>query len=290
MIISWPKEIVTEIARRRSVIFLGSGISRQSRNANGDSPPTWRQLLTGGTAKLPGPAKRRVEIRRLISNGDFLSACEAIKSQLGETQFYSFLTAQLLSPNFQPAAIHDSIVKLNSRIYATPNFDKIFDAKMSSLTNSACLVKNYYDDDVAVIARSLLPTVIKIHGTIDTPRNMVFTRSDYAKARTKYATFYAILEALAITHTFLFLGCGLSDPDIRLLLEDHAFSFSGMPPHYFVAQNGEIPAALIPSMEANLNIRVILYKGGHDQLKPAIDELVEEVNKERSQMQLERTW
>ena len=46
---------------------------------------------------------------------------------------------------------------------------------------------------------------------------MVFTRNEYADARNKYRDFYSIIEALAITHTFLFLGCGLNDPDTRLM-------------------------------------------------------------------------
>ena len=41
MKISWPNSLINDIARRRCVIFLGSGISRNSVNATGLHPKTW---------------------------------------------------------------------------------------------------------------------------------------------------------------------------------------------------------------------------------------------------------
>lgn len=290
MIIDWPTTLVTEIARRRSVVFLGAGISMQCRNAAGETPKSWSALLSAATAEVPGVNARRTEISKLIRGGDYLTACEVIRELMGIHRFHSFLTQQLLTPNYQPAPIHDSIIQLGSRIYATPNFDKIFEAKMSNLPHTAVRVKNYYDTDVAVVARGDIPVVLKVHGTIDTPDKTIFTRGDYARARTTYRHFYAILEALAITHTFLFLGCGLNDPDIRLLLEDHALSFPGAPPHFFVMKQGTIPKSIISTIEKNANLQLLLYAGDHGQLKPALDELVAEVNAKRSDMQLNRTW
>lgn len=43
--ISWPLPLVKDIARRKSVLFLGSGISRNSINAQGKRPPTWEEFL-----------------------------------------------------------------------------------------------------------------------------------------------------------------------------------------------------------------------------------------------------
>jgi len=290
MIVSWPPTLVAEIARRRSVVFLGAGISMACKNANGQRPKSWSQLLNAATAAVPGPKSRKTEIRKIIHSGDYLMACEVIRELMGTHQFHTFLTNELLTPNYQPAPIHDSIIQLGSRIYATPNFDKIFEAKMSNLPHTAVRVKNYYDSDIAVVARGDIPVVLKVHGTIDAPDKMIFTRGDYARARTSYRHFYAILEALAITHTFLFIGCGLSDPDIRLLLEDHALTFPGVSPHCFVMKQGAVPKSILPTIEKNTNLQIITYSGDHDQLKPALDELVVEVNSCRSNMQVHRNW
>jgi hypothetical protein len=286
----WPKSLVVDIARKRSVVFIGGGVSMQSSNATGASPKSWKALLTAAVAQITGPNARKSEVKSLINAGDYLTSCDVLRDLLGKHAFYAFLTNELLTPNFQPAAIHDSIIQLQSRIYATPNFDKIFETRMASLPHSAVVVKNYFDPDVGAIARGTLPVVLKVHGTIDAPEQMIFTRADYSNARVKYNAFYSILESLAITHSFLFLGCGFNDPDIKLLLEDHAFSFGGLPPHVFVMRKGTLARSLVPAFERNLNIKILEYPGTYSNLKVMIDELVTEVNKVRADMQTHRSW
>jgi hypothetical protein len=161
------------------------------------------------------------------------------------------------------------------------------------LPNTSLRVKSYDDPDVAVIAKETIPVVVKTHGTIDAVDDIIFTRSDYIRARNDHAAFYAILEALAITKTFLFLGCGLNDPDIRVLLEDQAFTYKGAPSHYLVIAKNEIPSAHVPAIEGCLNVKLLTYSNpakDHSHLKPAIDELVGLVGAERNNIQVNRSW
>ena len=110
MSIDWPTELVTAIARRRSVVVLGSGVSRQSVSASGQRPPAWDQLLTQGVSRLISPNTIKTAIRRAIRTGDYLLACQMVKEQMGDPEFHEFLREQFLTPHFQPAAIHDSII------------------------------------------------------------------------------------------------------------------------------------------------------------------------------------
>src|SRR4051812_16265668 len=120
MIIDWPKELVDDIARRRSVIVLGSGISRQSVNAAGVRPPMWAGFLKTAVVELAAPKATKEAITKLINSNDMLTACEAIKEQMGQATFRDYIRSQFLTPQFQPVAIHDSIISLDSRITATP--------------------------------------------------------------------------------------------------------------------------------------------------------------------------
>lgn len=122
---------------------------------------------------------------------------------------------------------------------------------------------------------------------------MIFTRDDYSKARNTHPGFYAILGALAITHTFLFLGCGLNDPDIRLLLEDYAFKHEFSRPHYFVLPVRQIPPSIQTAIETSLNIKVLTYPtpgGSHSQLVTAIEELRDSVLAERTRLSASSNW
>ena len=53
MTISWPDNLVNDIARRRCVLFLGSGISQNSTNMAGIHPKTWKELLLAGITRIP---------------------------------------------------------------------------------------------------------------------------------------------------------------------------------------------------------------------------------------------
>ena len=143
--IGWPTTLISEIARRRSIVFLGAGVSMQCVNAANQSPKSWSGLLGAAVALLPGAAARKTEIRALIKGGDYLTACEVLRDRLGNHTFHTFLTNELLTPNFQPAPIHDTLIQLGSRVYATPNFDKIFENKASAIPSAAVKIKNYYD-------------------------------------------------------------------------------------------------------------------------------------------------
>ena len=43
--IEWPDLLIDAIARRRCVLFLGSGISANAKNIDGKKPPTWAEFL-----------------------------------------------------------------------------------------------------------------------------------------------------------------------------------------------------------------------------------------------------
>lgn len=56
--ITWPDELVSDIARRRSVLFLGAGISMNSVGNGGVRPKNWNDLLTEAALALdPKPKK-----------------------------------------------------------------------------------------------------------------------------------------------------------------------------------------------------------------------------------------
>jgi hypothetical protein len=43
--IDWPEDLVWDVAARRSVLFLGAGVSRNAKNAHGVHPREWAAFL-----------------------------------------------------------------------------------------------------------------------------------------------------------------------------------------------------------------------------------------------------
>jgi hypothetical protein len=190
--INWPDQLIADIARRRAVLMIGSGVSRHSIGDTGVHPPTWRGFLEAALIRChPAPK----HIKNAIKRGQYLDACEWLK-KYAEDDWVSILRSSFVDPKFQPAEIHKLLYQLDCRIVLTPNFDLIFDGYAKTESQQTILVKNYDDDDLIDGIRRNDRLVLKVHGSIDEPNKMIFTKSDYAAARTKYSSFYSLLDAL----------------------------------------------------------------------------------------------
>ena len=291
--ITWPNDLVCDIARRKSVLYLGSGVSANSVNAVGKHPPTWEAFLRGILDKRKDVLVSQLDIiTKLLNESDYLSACEIIVDVLGEPDFGELSADEFRRPGYQPTEIHNVIYGLDSRIVITPNVDKIYEQCALSNSHSTVVVKKYYED-IAPFLRNSDYIIIKAHGCVDNPEKLVFTHKQYNTARYNHSAFYRILDALLLTHTFVFLGCGISDPDIQLTLENCNFSFPNCRPHYFVTASGTIHDAIVKNLFTNRNIKVLTYDnadGTHKELLSDLKELEKLVDKQREEYSLSATW
>lgn len=286
--ITWPTNLIEDIARRKCVLVLGSGVSKNSTNGAGDRPKDWKEFLRSASENVIG----KTEIQKQIRSGDYLTACELIKKELGRDDYNTLVRNEFLTPAYQPADIHKHIFNLDSRIVITPNFDKIYDTYANTVSNGNIIVKKYNETDVADCIRRPEPLIIKIHGSVESPDNLVFTRKDYSEARTKYRDFYHLIDALSITHTFIFIGCGTNDPDIRLILEDYSFRFSQNKKHYIIMSKNAVHPKVREIISETMSLKSILYdpKDHHKELTDSLEALVNCVELKREDLAVTRKW
>ncbi|WP_080757408.1 SIR2 family protein [Burkholderia gladioli] len=289
--IEWPDELVQDIARRRCVIFIGAGVSKNSTNERGERPMDWMQFLNF-LAEQVNDLVAKEAITDCISKGDLLTACEIARTALRPQTFRTHLLRSFAERRFQVAPIHEDLVAIDSRIVLTTNVDKIYEMAAMSFLHGDILVKSYTDDDVADVVRRQNRCLIKVHGTVDSPLGTVFTRSDYAKARVSHADFYRVIDALFTTHTFLFLGASMKDPDMTLLLEDYALRHRGTRPHYVVMPDGGMSAPVLRVVEESMNLQTISYDpaNNHEALQTGIKELKALVDVARAQLLETMDW
>lgn len=181
---------------------------------------------------------------------------------------------------------------MDSRIVITPNIDKIYEQCALKNSKGSVVIKKYYDD-IASYLRKPDYLVIKAHGCVDDTQKIVFTHEQYNKARYQYASFYRLLDALLLTHTFIFIGCGIKDPDIQLTLENMNFSFPNCKPHYFITEEGSMKHEVIQSIYRNRNIKIITYEnkdGKHEELLKGLRELSICVDNKRKELAERATW
>jgi len=286
--IIWPNSLIEDIARRKCVLVLGSGVSKNSTNNLGERPKDWKEFLNYASENING----KTEIKKQIRSGDFLTACELIKKELGRDDYNTLVRTEYLTPAYQPADIHRHIFNLDSRIVITPNFDKIYDTYANTVSNGNIIVKKFNETDIADCIRRPEPLIIKIHGSVESPDNLIFTRKDYSEARTKYRDFYHLIDALSITHTFIFIGCGINDPDIRLILEDYSFRYSQHKKHYIIMSKDAVHEKVREIIGDTMSLKALLYdpKDHHKILKDSIEDLVKKVEIKREDLANTRKW
>ena len=292
--IEWPDLLIDAIARRRCVVFLGSGISANARNIDGKKPPTWAEFLK---TVLINEEKKLQNVKdlleKLINIGDFLMACEVIINNIGERAFAEAVADEFRRPGYKHSDVHKLIFGLDSRIVVTPNVDKIYEQYALHESDSTIVVKSYYDDDIAKYIRSKDYLLIREHGYVDDANKMIFTQKQYNIARCQYRTFYDLMDALILTHTFIFLGCGINNPDIKLVLENSNFSHCGCNPHYFVTEKGSFDLEIAKVLRSNRNLEFLEYNnsdGTHSRLIEDLKKLNEVVDGERKTISDQQSW
>lgn len=289
--IDWPKDLVWDIAARRSVLFLGAGVSRNAENASGVHPRGWADFLTH-LSSIPQLDVQRNEIKKCIEEADLLTACELARKYISRHDFRTEILQEFHGNAYLPAQIHDDLSLVDSRLVMTTNFDKLYENRANQLQSNTVLVKNYYDKDVADVFRRQDRVVLKVHGTIDLPDKIIFTRSQYALARRDYGYFYQLLRGLFITHTFVFLGASMRDPDMQLLLEDHAYRFEGARPHYIIMPKSPDRIGILHVLEETMNLKALLYDpaNNHRELAESIAGLVDLVEAARRDIATTAQW
>jgi hypothetical protein len=270
---------------------LGAGVSKNAQNARGEHPKDWKEFLLYLAELIPIQGHKD-EVMLCVNDGDLLTACELIRKQLPPDEFKTALLREFTDKAFQPAEIHDNLTRVDSRFVLTTNFDKLYETSANQIQKGTVLVKIYYDRDVADAFRRSQRVVLKVHGTIDSVDRTIFTRSQYAIARRDYAHFYQLLRALFVTHTHVFLGASLRDPDIQILLEDHAFWFAGSRPHFIVMPRDSARAGALSVMEETMNLRALVYDptDNHRELAESIAALVPLVEAAREDLAVTANW
>lgn len=285
--IEWnATSLVDDLARRRCVLVIGSGVSRHSIGKDGTRPPVWKEFLEQSADKCP---EQPIEhIRKAIAEHDFLHACEWLKKRFDEG-WTNHLRNTFQTPKFKPSNLHDAIIALDARVVFSLNFDDIFER---STRDGEHIVKQYYDSDFSEFLRGDKRYIVKVHGSLNSPQNLIFTQNDYAKARAKHSSFYEAFDACLMTNTFLFIGTGIDDPDVNLILENQNFGFPSTNPHYFLS-GSPLNGDLIESLRRNRNLKIIQYDPidiDHSGLVAEINNLVGLVEGMREDMGLQASW
>jgi hypothetical protein len=287
--IAWDEAVVDAIARRRAVLVVGSGVSRNSTNDKGERPLSWDGFLRQCAVEYGDPS----HLLEVIGRRDYLLGCQLLKSLMGRKKFVERVQSEFQLKRFRPADIHKHLYELDVAISISPNFDNIYDDYCRQASDGSYVIKTHTSlDTISYLNRSDVRLLIKSHGSANDPDDLIFTAEDYSRARTKYSLFYDIVRSLALTHTFVFIGCGVDDPDLRMLFEDIQFTYGRSPTHFMTIPSGEVAPEVLKELGTVMCVKHLIYssEGGHVELTESLAALAQSVEQRREMLSKGRSW
>ncbi len=188
------------------VAFVGSGPSCAA------GLPSWSVLLQRVAAELC--LERDVE--QGLRRGRLMDVAQFLASRRSERDIQERVARQVRNPAISPSAIHDRIVHLPFEGIITTNYDLL-------LTDAD--YKRRYSLPMTWRTSALRENlkrrfVFHLHGHVDDPSTIVFTRAGYDHIVVEEPGVREFLSAVFHTRAILFVGFGFADPDVDGLLRD----------------------------------------------------------------------
>ncbi|MGX9719557.1 SIR2 family protein [Stenotrophomonas acidaminiphila] len=256
--------MIRELADRRALIFVGAGLSKAAH----PMMPTWPSLLFDLSAKLPKKSDIAL-VKKLIGQYRLLDAAQIITDGTERPDLNA-----ALQRFFQPRPVphHDvykDLLQLDQKIVVTTNYDEFLERNFDhhSGGNAAYSVRKHTSGDLLSVVRSPQSLIVKMHGCISEPNDLVLDRMSFFKAKQRYHGFFSVMAALLTTHTILFLGYSLGDPDLQIILENiHSVSESTHG-HYALLPKIE-HRSVVRAIKQSYNISCIEYPAGNHAVVP----------------------
>ena len=203
--------IVDRIHDEQCLPFLGAGASL----GNGAGLPTAYQLACALAKKCEYPS---------ADTSDLFRVAQYYQMKFDSYGLRKFVREQLLQGTNQPTAVHNTIAALPFRYVVTTNFDKLMERAFESAkkTPQIALYQLHGDQIEMPFGTVNEPLIYKLHGTMDQLQTMIVTEDDVVEflacAFVGDPHLPSSLKALFRENSILFIGYGLKDWNIRVLL------------------------------------------------------------------------
>jgi hypothetical protein len=205
-------------------VFLGAGASIAA------GLPSWQDLVSILASEL-GIAADFAD--GSFSSMNLLNIPQYYQNDRGRRSLITQLDAALASHG--PSPIHDLIAALPTDLFYTTNFDHLLENALAAAERDryALIVD---ENDARAYADHDGVEIRKLHGTLGRHESIVLTRRDFAEFRHRSPLLLGGLSTHLASHTFLFVGYSLSDPDFGLIFDDVLRNMDDMKQfHYFCA-------------------------------------------------------
>lgn len=216
------REIRKANENNRLVVFVGAGVSKNS------GIPTWGELIQDIAKKIgyshcnvckeKKPCSKEADCKERFSftQDEYLRIPEYyfIQDHSEKHKAYYQLLQDSLGSGGSANAIDEEIFSLLPNHIVTTNYDNLLEESMSVNVQLYTVVSQ----DSELLSKASDHYILKMHGDLSKPETMVLKESDYINYEQEHPLISTFLRSLLINHTFLFLGYGLNDNNLNLII------------------------------------------------------------------------
>lgn len=201
-LIARAEALADDARERQLVLFIGAGVSA------GAGVDTWKGLLEN----LAVEAKFTDKQRELLKTKDLRDQATLIESALPKASgSFKKRVAERICEKQRYSLTHGLLASLPSKEAVTTNFDELFEDAVGR-------------DAIAVLPKDPRKTdgrlLLKLHGGVDRPEDMILTRADYLRMPRQYGALMGLVQGLLMMRKMVFVGYSLSDEDFHDLLDE----------------------------------------------------------------------
>jgi hypothetical protein len=220
---------ISEFVRQPdAVIFVGSGISTWS------GLPDWTTLLLNLVQEAEAKGRRTSMAFSALQHGQLLEAADAI--DLTPSERVNALRISLRGDTAEPHRIHSLVTALGPKRFVTTNFDMLIEQQLQAdgvWRNFRFVTASRIAEMADIIKASADRFVFKVHGDLTDAGSIVLSSRDYERLMLGQGTLVRqCLQTILLTRPVLFIGYGLRDPDLSLVLRSLTDQFLGNISHF----------------------------------------------------------
>ena len=262
---SLDHRLVHKINTGHCFAFIGSGPSTEV------GYPTWKKLAedTYTQLQMRGLVLDTDSYNTYLQNKHYPELFRlAERDAGGRDNLIGIISTLMNIPEGQKRGIYDFLVKWPFACYLTTNYDDELHRRLANNGHHYTVMQNTIDD-FSTLRHDSSRKIIKLHGDLQHPDQLVLTSRDYQKFTSHDSGKYFRDKLRAIFETFdvVIIGYSLSDCDLALILETAQQSASPMHPVFMFLANVTLAQEKEYFEKYNIVINSYdLVEGRHNQL------------------------
>src|SRR5437588_7765569 len=205
-----PKQLLDAVRKKSCILWAGAGFSLEASFTDGARLLNSRDLAYHLARKTYKELEREREPTR-NEHVDLKMEAAKFEEAFKRRELVLELFRIFGKEGLMTGEAHQLAIKLFPIIFTT-NYDSLFERAAYSQNKEPLIVRGDYQ--IPFIEEDERPTVVKLHGDLNDPNQIVITAKDYDQKRFSQLLI-SFLVGLFLNRVFLFVGYTLDDEDFR---------------------------------------------------------------------------